>query len=175
MRSLRALHFALWRGLQKQLERIIWRQLSRLFKITLVSEPLSPFLSTPLSCAGYSSAPSQSPFNFSLSYLKFGGKVNEVQGARLCRKILVHQMQPLLLSIRWKKDSKEVRILPFLSTSAQLCLNASATGVIVFWSELLAEMIPVSSAAPYKFAHLQVGQKLAIPDLASSLCRLTWC
>lgn len=55
-----------------------------------------------------------------------------MQVARLRRKILVVQVQPLLLSSGQKKDTNEMKISPFLSTSVQLCLNASTAGVIVF-------------------------------------------
>lgn len=97
-----------------------------------MAELLSPFLSTLLRCAGYSFAPSQSSFHFSLRCLKYGGRGNEVQVAGLHRKILVPQTQSLLLSAGQKKDTKEIQIPPFCSTYVQLCLNASSAGVIVF-------------------------------------------
>lgn len=58
--------------------------------------------------------------------------MNEVQVARLPRKMQVPWTQPLLLSMGQTKDTKETRIPPFLSTSFHLCLSASAAGVIVF-------------------------------------------
>lgn len=71
-----------------------------------------------------------------------------------------------------KKDNEEIRILPLLSTSVQLCLNASAAGVIDFQSRPLAKMMSVSSAVPCKFACFQIGQKSTMPGLASSFRRL---
>jgi len=82
------------------------------------------------------------------------------------RKILVPQVQVLLLSTGQKEDIKARRILPLLSMSVQLCLNTSAAGVVVFWSEPLGEMVSVSSDVPGKFAGLQAGQKSAMPGLA---------